>query len=266
MMIRQKKIFFFSLIVGLLCGILTAWIPAHKPAREFYQLTVYHYATPEQKQVLDNYLQKALLPALHRAGIKQVGVFSSLGNDTLSDKLCYVLLPVQSLEKLSLLPEELNSDKVYRTAGAEYLDAVYTHPPYTRKEILVLRAFPLAPSLQLPALKAAKKERVYELRSYESATEKILNNKIQMFNEGDEIGLFKRLHFNAAFYAEVLAGSRMPNLMYMTCFENRADRDAHWKEFGNDPYWKKLSSLPQYQHNVSHIDITFLRPEEYSDY
>ena len=37
------------------------------------------------------------------------------------------------------------------------------------------------------------------------------------------------------FYASVLAGARMPNLMYMTTFENQAERDAHWKTFGDDP-------------------------------
>jgi hypothetical protein len=57
----------------------------------------------------------------------------------------------------------------------------------------------------------------------------------------------------------------MPNLMYMTSFNNKAARDEHWKAFGSDPAWKKLSSDPNYQHNVSKIDITFLRATEYSD-
>lgn len=87
-----------------------------------------------------------------------------------------------------------------------------------------------------------------------------------MFNQGDEIGLFKKLNFNAIFYSEVIAGSRMPNLMYMTSFENKADRDEHWKTFGNDPYWKKLSAEPEYQNNVSHIDMTFLYAADYSDF
>ena len=81
------------------------------------------------------------------------------------------------------------------------------------------------------------KERVYELRSYEGHTEKISKNKIKMFNDGDEVGLFKRLNFNAVFYGEVVAGSRMPNLMYLTTFENHPDRDAHWKSFSADEYW-----------------------------
>ncbi len=87
-----------------------------------------------------------------------------------------------------------------------------------------------------------------------------------MFNEGDEIGLFERLNFNAIFYGEVIAGSKMPNLMYMTSFDNMQERDEHWKKFSADPYWKKLSSLPEYQQNVSHIDINFLRPLDFSDY
>lgn len=29
---------------------------------------------------------------------------------------------------------------------------------------------------------------------------------------------------------------------------------------------KKLSAMPEYQNNVSHIDITFLYPAEYSDF
>ena len=33
-----------------------------------------------------------------------------------------------------------------------------------------------------------------------------------------------------------------------------------------DAEWKKLSSSPQYQNNVQHIDITFLRPLPYSDF
>jgi NIPSNAP len=63
----------------------------------------------------------------------------------------------------------------------------------------------------------------------------------------------------------VVFGSHMPNLMYMTSFDNMAAREAHWKSFGNDPEWKKLSALPEYQDNVSHINIEFLHATAYSD-
>ncbi|WP_229725069.1 NIPSNAP family protein [Hymenobacter baengnokdamensis] len=85
-----------------------------------------------------------------------------------------------------------------------------------------------------------------------------------MFNAGGEIRLFNRLGFNGVFYGEVVFGSNMPNLMYMTSFKSMPDREAHWKAFSSDPEWLKLKALPQYQHNVSHTDITFLRPTAYS--
>ncbi|HTH31288.1 MAG TPA: NIPSNAP family protein [Lacibacter sp.] len=241
-------------------------LSAGASGKTYYQLTVYTYATEAQEQILDHYLQQALLPALHRQQLKQVGVFKGISNDTSAVKKLYVLIPFKALEQVTTVTSKLQKDKDYLSKGAAYLDAVYNAAPYTRMETILLQSFALAPTLELPQLKSAKKERVYELRSYESATEKIFQNKVHMFNEGDEIGLFKRLNFNAVFYGEVIAGGKMPNLMYMTSFENKADRDAHWKSFGDDPYWKKLSAMPEYKNNVSHIDIMFLRPTDYSDY
>jgi hypothetical protein len=116
----------------------------------------------------------------------------------------------------------------------------------------------------LPQLKNDRKERVYELRSYEGPTEALYKSKVKMFNEG-EIELFKRLSFNAVFYAEVISGSRMPNLMYMTSFESMTERGTHWKDFFADPEWKRLSAMPEYQHTVSKADIIFLKATDYSD-
>ena len=87
-----------------------------------------------------------------------------------------------------------------------------------------------------------------------------------MFNQGGEIALFQRLNFNAIFYSAVISGSRMPNLMYMTSFENMDDRNAHWKTFGSDPEWKKLSALPEYQNNVSRNETILMRALPFSDY
>ncbi|MDH7459982.1 NIPSNAP family protein [Chitinophagaceae bacterium 26-R-25] len=245
---------------------LLSWSSEKKPEQGFYQLTIYHFNTADQEKVIDKYLQDALLPALHKAGLKNIGIFKNHGNDTLADKTMYVLVPIKSIDVSATLTEKLDADKEYLAAGAEYLNATYSAPPYQRMEKILLKAFPLAPVLQTPKLKGARNERVYELRSYEGATEKLYKNKVQMFNEGDEVGLFKRLNFNSIFYGEVISGSKMPNLMYMTSFENKSDRDIHWKIFGDDPYWKKLVAMPEYQHNVSHVDISFLYPTGYSDF
>lgn len=260
----MKKFILFLKILPVF--IMLSWTSSLKKSREFYQLTLYHFSTDAQEKTLDQYFEKALLPALHKQGISKIGVFKALTNDTAADKLMYLLIPVSGLDKINGLQSMLDTDKEYQAAGSAYINAPYTDPAYARMETLLLQAFSLAPPIQVPTLKGEKKKRIYELRSYESATAKIFKNKVHMFNEGDEIGLFSRLGFNALFYGEVIAGSKMPNLMYMTSFENMEDRNEHWKIFVSDPYWKKLSALPEYQKNVSHIDISFLYPTEYSDF
>lgn len=235
------------------------------PKREFYQIRVYQLKSREQELKIDQFLQNALLPALHRKGFSKVGVFKPVGNDTADIRRIYVLIPLNSLDQITEIAQLAEKDKQYTADGKDYLDATYKEPPYTRMETILLQAFTGMPQSAIPELKGPKNERIYELRSYEGATEKIHDNKVEMFNKGDEVGLFKRLGFNAVFYAEVLAGAHMPNLMYMTSFENMASHDEHWKSFGNDLYWKKLSALPEYQNNVSHIDIILLHPAEYSD-
>ncbi len=254
------------LIIIFLFSSLSSVYGFKTPDREFYQLTVYHFKDASQEKILDNYLQQALIPSLHRLKVAKIGVFKPWANDTATDKQVYVLIPMESVKMVTKIPAGLMKDNAYQTAASEYINAVHTAPPYTRMETILLQSFELAPKMQLPALKSDKKRRVYELRSYESATEKIYRNKVQMFNQGDEIGLFKRLNFNAVFYGEVIAGSKLPNLMYMTSFEDMDDRNKHWKTFVDDPYWKKLSAMPEYQNNVSHIDIILMYPSEYSDY
>jgi len=233
--------------------------------RYYYEIKLYHFKTQTQEDRMDTYLQNAYLPALHRLGIKNVGVFKPLPTDTLGLRM-YVLIPFKTWNQLEALNEKLAADQQYASDGKDFINAAYNDLPYTRMETIVLRAFPKMLEPAVPELTADKPDRVYELRSYESPTEAFNVNKVKMFNDGDEVGLFKRLNFNAVFYAEVIAGSHMPNLMYMTTFNSKQDRDKHWDAFSNDPYWKKLVALPEYQHNVSKADILFLHPTAYSDF
>ena len=231
----------------------------------YYQLKIYHLKTQAQEDRVDNYLQNAYLPALHKLGIKNVGVFKPVEADT-SGKKIYVLIPYKTWEQIKKTDQQLASDQQHLTDGKDYIDAAHNEAPYTRMETILLSAFPKMLSPDVPQLTANKVDRVYELRSYESATEKYNVNKVKMFNDGNEVALFKRLGFNAVFYAEVLAGSHMPNLMYMTTFNNKADRDKHWDAFSNDPEWKVLVAKKEFQNNVSKADILFLHPTAYSDF
>lgn len=235
--------------------------------RDFYQLKIYHLKTSQQVAQLDNFLETAYLPALHRAGITNVGVFKPIADAAAANEwLTYVFIPFTSYDQFASLEATLQNDPAYQEAGKDYLHAPYNNPPYDRIETILMDAFEGSPRFEVPNLTSPRAERVYELRSYESATEAYYRNKVDMFNKGDEIGLFKRLGFNAVFYGEVIAGSRMPNLMYLTTFENKQSRDEHWEAFSKDAYWKELSAKPEYQHNVSRNQQIFLYPTDYSDF
>ena len=230
----------------------------------FYEIKIYYLKNQEQEELVDNYLKNAYLPALNRNGVKNIGVFKPVGNDTSQNKRIYVLIPFKSPKQFVDFPDRLIKDKQHRENGKDYLDAAYNKTPYKRIESIFLKAFKDMPGLQVPALKSEPQERIYELSSYAAHTEKIHQNKVHMFNEGGEIGIFKRLGFNAIFYGSVLSGSHMPNLMYRTSFEDKASRDTHWKAFGADAEWKKLSSIQSYKNNVSKADVLLLHPTEYS--
>ncbi len=255
----------FSGVVLAICFTTVYATPA-PPKNEFFAIRLYHLKTAQQEARVDTFLQQALLPALHRQNITGIGVFKAVGNDTAAVRRIYVFIPLKDLDQFASLPDRLVKDPQYLADGRSYLNAGYDDPPYVRVESILLKAFPDMPQHAAPwSAQGYSADRIYELRSYEGPTEQYFANKVQMFNQGGEVTLFNKLGFHAVFYASVLSGAHMPNLMYMTSFDNMAARDDHWKTFGADPTWKSLSSSPQYQHNVSHIDDIFLHAAPYSE-
>ena len=241
-------------------------LPVKNFANEIYQITVYHFSDAAQEAALDTYLQTAYLPALHRKQIKNIGVFKPLANDTAKDKIIYIVIPFKKLNDISGLQATLNKDAEYQEAGKTFLNASYKEPPYTRMEKILVTAFELAPQMNLPKLNGDKKDHIYELRSYESPADNYYASKVKMFNAGGEISIFKKLNFNGVFYGDVLAGSRMPNLMYLTCFDNMDERIKHWQSFSDDADVKKLFALEEYKNNVNKADIILMHAAAYSDY
>lgn len=259
------KILRTSLLLMLCLAVHT--ISAQEGNRQFYQLKTYTFSTDKQVQQTDDFLKNAYLPALKRQNIENIGVFKPktyAPGDTLQRTV--VLIPFASLEAFEALEMQLLNDKAFQQDGADFINAAHDKQPYVRIGSILLKAFEDMPMLKPTTLQGERKDRIYELRSYQSPTVAYHQNKVEMFNAGGEVTLFDALGFNAVFYSSVLAGSDMPNLMYMVTFKDEASRDAHWKAFSDSPIWKKLAALPKYQDNVSHIDSTFLFPTDYSDY
>ena len=232
---------------------------------DFYEINIYRLNSKAQELCMDKFLKEAYIPALHRVGIKKVGVFKPIESDTVSGNIIILWIPFNFLEQFEELPRILQKDDKYLADGKDYIDAAYDNPPYTNIESTLLKAFSKMPQFEVPKLSSSPAERIYELRSYQSATEKLFHLKVEMFNEGGEVELFKKLDFNPLFFAEVISGSTMPNLMYMTTFSDMTSHDEHWNSFRNHPDWKTISALAKYKNTVSRAVIYLLHPTNYSD-
>ncbi len=241
-------------------------VSAFAAKRNYYQIQVFRLTGKVQQQKVENFLKNAFLPALHKAGIQKVGVFKPVESDTTSEKRIYVWVPFKSLNHFAKIQEMLENDQLYQTKGSDFLGAPFDQKPFIRKESVLLKAFADAPDFFIPNHQTAPSERIYELRSYEGPTENLFRKKVKMFNEGGEIKLFKKLDFNAVFYAEVISGSTMPNLMYLTTFANTTIHADRWAAFRAHPEWKTLSAIPEYKNTVSNSVKILLHPTDYSDF
>ena len=65
---------------------------------EIYEIRVYVLKSPAQVDATDLYLKDVWMPAMHRMGMKNIGVFKPISNDTASMKQIILLVPYNSLD------------------------------------------------------------------------------------------------------------------------------------------------------------------------
>jgi hypothetical protein len=231
-----------------------------KGDQEFYELRTYILKNDAQQKIVEEYFEKAAIPAFNRLGIKNIGVFRELKPQ--GQTKIVVLIPFGSYEAYMKAEEKLNADANYMAAGAAYLNAPASEPAYDRIESSLLFSFEHMPKILLPE----KKQRIFELRRYESASEMASKKKIEMFNQAGEIDIFKKVGLTPVFFGESLIGPLRPNITYMITFDDMEEHDKNWKAFGSDPKWKQISQMPEYADAklVSRITSTFLVPTDFS--
>ncbi len=231
--------------------------PASK--REFYQIRRYSLTSGPQLKLTEDYFSNALVPALGRKGISNVGAFRlDFGPET---PQFYLLIPGWSAEALATLDLELAKDEDFLKAAAPFWNATAAAPAFQRVESSLLIAFEGWPKITLPASSASKGKRIFQLRTYESPSNLEHIRKVEMFHRG-EFEYFQRSGCQPVFFGDTLIGSRMPCLTYMLSFASVEELDASWIKFRNDPDWKKLSADPRYAFDsiVSNISNLVLSP------
>ena len=234
---------------------------AQSGSRQFIELRRYHLLPGTKQRAFTSFVGDALIPAMNRAGVGRVGAFTILYGENAPSLL--LVLPHSTLDSIVSLRDRLASDAAYARAGAATLDAPLSDPAFVRVESSLLRAFEAMPAVEPSPAAAGATSRIYELRTYESHSNRAALNKLGMFNAG-EVPIFRRAGLTPVFFGETLIGTGMPSLTYMLTFPDMPARDAAWSVFGKDPEWKKLSADPQYRDNVSAISDIILQPTAYS--
>jgi hypothetical protein len=250
------------LILSLLgLSVFAALLPAQQ--RQYLELRTYHLKAAEDIAAIDSYMEHALLPALKRQGIGPVGVFAKDEQEPERSPKVYMLIPYDSMEQFAARQEKLDADGIYQMAASGYFAAPRETPRFGRIESELLHSFEVWPRVKVPAQTASGKNRLFELRSYESHTEKLGTLKVEMFNSG-EVPIFLAAGIQPVFMGRAMTGQNTPNLTYMTVFEDMPALEAHWKAFSAHPDWKVLSGVEKYKGTVSKIHKTWLRPRSYS--
>jgi len=208
------------------------------------------------------YAKDALLPALGRAGLAPVGAWNvAVGPES---PTVHLLIPHPDADSVVTLAARLEADPDYGKAASTVLAVPATDPPFLSCDASLHAAVPTRPGVDKPTGAAAGKDRVFELRTYRSPTEAVSRRKIEMFEAGGELALFRRLGLDTVFFARDLVGGGLPSLTYMLVFADDAAREKGWAAFRDHPEWVKMRDDPRYADTVSNIDSVLLRPTDYS--
>lgn len=239
----------------------TAALAADGP--QHYEVRSYILGEKGDAAVIDEYLSKALLPALKRQGIGSVGVFQNAANDESGSARIVVAIPYDSADDVAKVQKAVHADAEYQSAGADYLGRMKKNAVYQRIQSELLVAMDCWPKSKVPDGSLTNEKRVYELRVYESATEQLGHLKVDMFNNG-EVPIFLDCKIQPIFIGQGVIGPQTPNLTYLTMYTNEEERLKAWDAFRAHPDWKVLSKVAKYKGTVSKIDKFVLVPKSYS--
>ena len=231
--------------------------PSKSPDKQLFELRHYQMKSATAAESLDEHVREAFIPALNRAGCQPIGYFATITDDQVGQR--YLLIPYPSLQQVEAVRGIISADEAYQAAFDTYSDKSNSDAGLQRIRSELLVAFDCVPLVQVSELKRQGKERLFELRIYESASEWLGNRKVDMFNSG-EVPIFLDCKIEPVFMGQAIVGDRLPNLTYMTVYADAAARDAGWKRFVEHPDWNVMKNDPKWKDTVSKIYKTDLVP------
>ncbi len=230
---------------------------------ELYEIRSYLLGDKSDAAAIDKYLGEALIPALERQGIGPIGAFTNSPADETGSNRIVVVIPYKDAAQITSAKAELAEDSAYQSAAASYLKRGPKNPPFQRIQSELLSAMDCWKKIGAAPGSLENNDRVYELRVYESANERLGDLKVDMFNNG-EVPIFLDCKIQPIFIGQGVVGPQTPNLTYLTVYENEEARGKAWQAFRSHPDWNVLKKVAKYAGTVSKIDKFVLVPKPYS--
>jgi len=224
---------------------------------EIYELRVYEMEFFKPAKILHDYFEKALIPALNRQGVSNVGAFEEIGEAW--PKKIYLLISYQNMQAYQDVADGLENDHQFKLDAQSYWTTPPEKIPFNRVESTFIRSVSGFPNL----VKPAGNSEVFELRIYESYNEDALRRKVKMFNDS-EFTIFDDVGLHTVFFGANISGDQMPCLTYMLAFKDKEEHKQAWSKFGPHPEWQRIIKLEEYANAMSNISRVFLKPLAYS--
>jgi hypothetical protein len=228
--------------------------------RRVFTLEQYYLKNGSQVQRIHDHISKAALPALGKVHSGPKIVLEAL--IAAHQPQVAVILGFESIEELWSVRSKVITDQEL----ARSYESWESHPeqPYEHFSTALLEATDYMPEL-VNDREPRKSPRIFELRTYHSPTWRQLRALHERF-AGPEIRIFHRVGVHPVLYTSTLVGNDMPNLTYLTPFDDLASREKAWNAFSADPEWVRVrkESIDRHGQISSVIQIALYRATTYS--
>ena len=250
----MKRRLLFALLTGAMMTCFLSRSEAQVNDGEIQEWRIYNFQMGGSAARFDRLMTDVLLPLYKEMGIV-VGCFREINQN--APAAYYYLFVYPSFDSYLKANDILLKNKAFDEAMKQ--DAAANRSMFFRYDSYLCRPFEGWKKVTPAAGKT-----VFEWRKYDSANIEAGTRKVEMFNKG-EIDIFLNCGINPLCFGQIIAGKDMPGLIYVSHFNDMADRDASWAKFSAHPDWQRMRTDPEWANTtIPNNRIVFLTPLPYS--
>jgi hypothetical protein len=233
---------------------------ANEKKTRIYLMESFYLKAGNQLSRLHDYLSQMALPALGKVHSGPKIVLEALVAAHTPQVVLIMGFP--SIEEMWSVRGRLKQDKELEKAFSAWQSL--PEGPFESQSNALLEATDYSPEVVALDPPPAS-PRIFELRVYHSPSWEQIKFLHERF-AGPEIKIFHRVGVHPILYASTIIGPNMPNLTYLTPFENLAAREKAWNAFSADPEWVKVrkESIDQHGQITANNLLALYRAAAYS--